>query len=159
MASATDSTRAAVSSFFNGFAAGDMGAVFGALADDVEYVVNSRDTATKEAIPWSDTFRGKDAVQAFFVRLTGAFDVLAFKLDTVLADGGEAAAFGSFLYRAKATGKEAPTEWAARIAVEGGKITKYQFFEDSYAIARAFVTKGKWTVKPEPTAEESEVPL
>ncbi len=121
-----------------------MAAVFGALADDVEYVVNTRNTLTREAIPWSTTFHGSAEVRAFFGRLMLNFDVLDFRLERVLADGEAAAAFGHFKYRAKGTGLECETDWCARFTVIGGHITHYQFFEDSYAIARAFRVSGSW---------------
>lgn len=123
---------------------GNLAGVFAALADDVEYTVNSRDTVTAEAIPWSTTFHGKQQVEAFFERLMRNFDVLDFRLDKVLADGDTAAAFGHFKYRAKGTGKDCQTDWCARFTVRGGRISHYHFFEDSYAIARAFHVAGEW---------------
>lgn len=154
----TETTRRTVSSFFNGFAKGDMDAVFGALGDTVEYTVNSKNTVTEEAIPWSTTFKGKAEVQAFFGRLISVFEVLEFRLDSLLADGAEAGAFGFFKYKVRALGTECSTDWAARLRVsKEGTIESYHFFEDSYAIARAFVVKGQWTISVE--GKELAVPL
>ena len=136
--------REVVTGFFDGFAGGNMDAVFGALAPDIEYTVNTRNTVTREAIPWSTTFRGTAEVQAFFARLMANFDVLAFRVDQLIADGADVAAFGYFQYRAKPTGLTCETDWCARFRVEGGRIRTYHFFEDSYAIARAFRRSGHW---------------
>ncbi len=138
------SAREVVSAFFDGFTAGNMDAVFGALAADVEYTVNTHDTVTREAIPWSTTFRGTAEVQAFFARLMANFDVLAFRVDKLIAEGEDVAAFGHFQYRAKPTGLTCETDWCARFRIEKGRIRTYHFFEDSYAIARAFRRSGQW---------------
>lgn len=137
-------TRAVIEGFFNGFMTGNMQAVFDSFDAAVEYTVNTRDTVTREAIPWSKTYRGVGEVQGFFGRLMQNFDVLAFNLDGIVAEGSEAAAFGFFRYRVKATGLECATDWCARFTVHEGKISRYQFFEDSYAIARAFRVGGHW---------------
>lgn len=142
--SITEQSRAVVRGFFEGFARGDMAAVFAALAPDIEYTVNTRDTVTCEAIPWSTTHRGIDAVQAFFGRLMQNFEVLGFDLWDLVADGAAVAAFGHFKYRVRSTGLDCETDWCARFALEGGRVVRYQFFEDSYAIARAFRVAGHW---------------
>lgn len=139
--------RSVVEQFFGGFQRGDLGAVLAALADDVEYTVNTRHTVTVEALPWSKTFHGRDAVQAFFIDLMQEFEVLAFALDELVAAGDSVAAFGSFRYRARTTGQECVTDWSARFAVRDGHIVRYQFFEDSYAIARAFRVGGSWEIE------------
>lgn len=140
----TAASRAVVQGFFDGFMRGDMQAVFAALADDIEYTVNTRDTVTREAIPWSTTFHGASEVQAFFGRLMQNFDVLGFTVDRLLADADEVAAFGHFKYLAKPTGATCETDWCARFTIREGRIARYQFFEDSYAIARAFRRGGHW---------------
>ena len=137
-------TRTVIEGFFNGFMTGNMQAVFDSFDAAVGYTVNTRDTVTCEAIPWSKTCRGVGEVQGFFGRLMQNFDVLAFNLDGIVAEGGEGAAFGFFRYRVKATGLECATDWCARFTVREGKISRYQFFEDSYAIARAFRVGGHW---------------
>jgi len=143
---AAESSRAVVQGFFNGFMTGYLQAVFDSCAPDVEYTVNTRDTVTREAIPWSTTFHGVAEVQAFFGRLMENFDVLGFEVSAVLVEGHEAAAFGHFKYRAKPTGLDCETDWCARFAIRDGRIAKYQFFEDSYAIARAFRRSGHWVL-------------
>lgn len=137
-------TRSVVERFFNGFTTSNMEAVFDAFDAAVEYTVNTRNSVTREAIPWSKTYHGTVEVRAFFGRLMQNFDVLAFYLEEVIAEGDAAAAFGFFRYRVKATGLECSTDWCARFRVGNGQITHYQFFEDSYAIARAFRVGGQW---------------
>lgn len=142
--SSTEQSRAVVAGFFDGFARGDMDAVFAALSPQVEYTVNTPGTVTREALPWSTTFHGASEVQAFFARLMQNFEVLGFALRQVIADGPAVAAFGHFRYRVRATGLDCETDWCARFVIEQGRITHYQFFEDSYAIARAFRCAGQW---------------
>ncbi len=137
----------AVEAFFGSFAQGDMDAAFDTMADDIEYTVNGRDTVTREAIPWSRTFHGKDAVKAFFVQLMEHFRVEGFEVDQHIADGPDVASFGHFRYVALVTDQLCETDWCARFHVENGKITRYQFFEDSYAIARAFRHGGVWEIE------------
>lgn len=148
-----EDARPVVQQFFNGFMTGNMQAVFDSFDPAVEYTVNTRNTVTREAIPWSTTFHGVAEVQAFFGRLMANFEVLGFEVSQILAEGAEAAAFGHFRYRAKPTGLECETDWCARFTVRGGRILNYQFFEDSYAIARAFRRAGHWELAVDHAAQ------
>ena len=139
--------REVVENFFQSFAQGRLDDVFDALADDIEYTVNGRDTVTAEALPWSKCFRGKDEVRAFFAQLLEQFEVEGFEVAQHIAEGPDVASFGHFAYRARPTGERCETDWCARFHIEGGKIARYQFYEDSYAIARAFRHGGSWDLE------------
>lgn len=136
-----------VEDFFRGFTEGNLDAVFDTMADDIEYTVNGRDTVTVEAIPWSRCFRGVDEVRRFFAQLMQHFQVEGFEVDQHIADGPDVASFGHFRYRALATDQSCETDWCARFHIEARKIARYQFFEDSYAVARAFRRGGSWEIE------------
>jgi|EndMetStandDraft_5_1072996.scaffolds.fasta_scaffold12135_4 uncharacterized protein len=74
---------AVVQAIYEAFGRGDIPAILGHLADDVEweYGVNSTD------VPWLQPRRGRAAVTGFFEALA-ALDIHSFKVNALLADAG-----------------------------------------------------------------------
>jgi ketosteroid isomerase-like protein len=73
--------------------------------------------------------------------------VLSFDAREFIAQDDAVAVFGHFRYRAVSTGKDMETDWAIRIRMKDGRIARYHFFEDTFAIAAAFRHGGSWDVE------------
>lgn len=134
--------------FFQSFAGGDMGAIDRYFSPDVEYVVVSKDApGTAAAIPWIGTYRGREAVKDFLIRLVQSVEVLRFEPRDYIAQDGKVAVFGYFKYRARSTGKDMETDWAIHAQMKDGLIARYHFYENTFAIAEAFRHSGSWEVE------------
>ncbi|WP_298257701.1 nuclear transport factor 2 family protein [Bradyrhizobium sp.] len=123
---------------------------------DIEYIVNgvtAPDPASglppissdlEKAFPWFGIHRGRVAVKAFLNLLHQNLEVTAYGPRTVISDGGKAAAFGWFRLRALSTGRTIDVGYAVLAEVKEGLITKYQFVENTCAVADAFRIAGVW---------------
>jgi hypothetical protein len=67
------------------------------------------------------------------------------------------AVFGSFTYRSVSLGKVFTSPFSIHATVCDGKIVYFQFMEATFASARSFSAKGKWTVKTDPKGAEYKV--
>ena len=127
---------------------GDPQAVERYFADDVEYVPISRDNPElTNILPWIGLKHGLDGVKSVFGRILENVDVLDYKTDVSFGEDENAAAFGTFKYRSKKTGRTVDSDWAIHAAMRDGKFVYFHFYEDSYALASAFRHTGGWDVE------------
>jgi ketosteroid isomerase-like protein len=134
----TDVTRAAVQAWFDAFHAGGPD-VPGTTLPDVEWVV-AQETApgTREVIPWTGVvIKGHDGVQQFLDTLLADFEVLEIVDRKTLVEGDTAAVFGNFRYRNRWTDKIVESDFAIEIVVREGKIARFHFYENTYAVVAA----------------------
>lgn len=134
----TDITRAAVQAWFDAFHAGSPD-VPGTTLPDVEWVVAQGSApGTHEVIPWTGVvIKGHDGVQRFFDMLLADFEVIEIVDRKTLVDGDTAAVFGDFRYRHRWTGKIVESDFAIEILVRDGKIARFHFYENTYAVVAA----------------------
>ncbi|MDL9936879.1 nuclear transport factor 2 family protein [Gordonia sp. ABSL1-1] len=124
-----------VDSFFANFGAGDTDALLDLFADDADFRVNGADT-----VPWSGTRSGRAEIGEFF-------DVLGkvltppelFEVTGRVADAGDVVVFARAVFGVRATGKTFDNAYALHFGVDDGRIVRYHMYEDSHAIAEAFV--------------------
>jgi uncharacterized protein len=132
MTATLSSTQDIIEAFFTRFGAGDAEAVLDLFADEVDFNV-----AGAYFVPWTGPRTDKAGV-AEFLAAAAAVEPQEFAVERILADGGTGVALGRFTHRVLATGKTFSSRFALHVTVEGGLITRYHMFEDSYAIAEAF---------------------
>lgn len=82
--------------------------------------------------------RGHDAVRRWLVDFPSQFRPLAFTIERLMGDGPDVLALGSFRHRVVTTGAIVDSQYSIRFTVRDGLIGRYQIFEDSLLIARAF---------------------
>ncbi|MFL6123912.1 nuclear transport factor 2 family protein [Actinophytocola sp.] len=132
MTATLSATKDIIEAFFARFGAGDAEAVLALFADEVDFNV-----AGAYFVPWTGPRTDKAGV-AEFLAAAATVEPQEFAVDRVLADGGTGVALGHFTHRVLATGKTFSSRFALHVTVDGGLITRYHMFEDSYAIAEAF---------------------
>jgi uncharacterized protein len=132
MTTTLTSTKDIVEAFFARFGAGDADGVLELFAEDVDFNV-----AGAYFVPWTGPRTDKAGV-AEFLAASAAVEPQQFGVERILADGGTGVALGHFTHKVLATGKTFSSRFALHVVVDGGLITRYHMFEDSYAIAEAF---------------------
>ncbi len=121
------------------------------VASDAIYVsLNFDNPELKQIEPWAGTSKGPEGFISTFVRVAQYWDILDFKVSDKFASGENVAVFGRFTYRSKAVGNTFTSPFAILAKVNNGKITYFQFMEDTYASAGSFRSSGKWLVKTDP---------
>lgn len=152
----TEDNVAIVEGFFQSFVDGTFQEyIYNNFAPDVDYRVVQDETtlfgAEREAVlTHTGLYEGPDGANYFFDQTGMERDVLSFDVHEIFGSGDSVAAFGSFRYRAPlargGSGDLGETEWATRITMKNGKVFRYTFMEDSFAVAAFYRRKEptKW---------------
>jgi hypothetical protein len=123
-----------VQSIFEAFGRGDVPGVLSHLSEDVTWKAPG-----PEVVPYFGDRRGPDGATEFFVQLGTNVDFEHFEPGAFIADGDRVVVLGRERGRVKGTGKTFDNEWALVFTFGGGgKVTGFQCYENTAAIAEAF---------------------
>lgn len=124
---------AVIRSIYDGFAAGDIAAVLGAMSPDIVW-------HEAENFPYADgnPYVGPLAVaEGVFARCAGEWDGFTVAIDEILDAGDAVVALGRYLGSFKATGKPMKAQIAHVWRVADGKAAAFQQYADTLQVARA----------------------
>jgi uncharacterized protein len=122
-----------VQHYLDTFFKGDVGKTLECLTEDVVWKVQGA-----ADVPTIGLRRGRDEVRAWMALFPANFEPLEFHVERTFESGDQAVIIGSFKHRILSTGKEFTSDFAAICSVRDGKVSAYNFIEDSYALWRAF---------------------
>lgn len=133
-ADAGDATRGVVARYFEMMGSGavpeEMASLF---SEDVDWDIPG-DT---RRVPWIGRKKGRAGAAEFVRDLRERIESIRFEVRSVVAEGERAVALGELVSRVKATGRTIESEFAFEFRVQGGLITRFRLFEDSFAVAQA----------------------
>ena len=124
---------ALIRGIYDGFAAGDVAAVLGAMSPDIVW-------NEAENFPYADgnPYVGPQAVaEGVFARCIGEWDGFAAKVDEILDAGDTIVALGRYGGSCKATGRAMNPQLAHVWRVADGKAVAFQQYVDTLQVARA----------------------
>jgi len=124
---------ALIRGIYDGFAAGDVGAVLGAMSPDIVW-------NEAENFPYADRnpYVGPQAVaEGVFARCIGEWDGFAVNVEEILDAGDTIVALGRYGGSCKATGKAMNPQLAHVWRVADGKAVGFQQYVDTLQVARA----------------------
>jgi uncharacterized protein len=128
------------------------------VAEDATYVsLNFDDPDLARLMPWAGTKHGRQAFIDNFAGVRHSWTNEVFEATDVLTDGERVALFGTFTLRSVSLGKAATSPVAVLAKVADGRITYFQYMEDTFATARTFRSGGTWTIHADPTGDPIEV--
>lgn len=138
-----------VQSFFESFVSGNvLSGVDRLFAPDAEYVnISAQPQATRDAIPWSGSSRGREQIKQAFSLLSSSYEFVDFDPQQYIAQGDSVAVFGHFAFRALPTGTLVESDWAMNYSLRDGYITRYHFYENTYGVVLAFRRDGYWQIE------------
>lgn len=117
-------------------------------APDAIYVsLNFDNPELRKIMPWTGTNKGPKAFSSLFMQVSDYWKIEDFKITTKIASGEDVAIFGKFTYRSVAVDQVFTSPFSIHAKVSNGKMTYFQFMEDTYASASSFRQSGSWTVK------------
>ena len=115
------------------FASGDVPAVLGAMAPDIEW-----NEAENFAYSDGNPYRGADAIlNGVFARLGGEWDGFAVVPEAYIGDGETVAVTGRYRGTYKASGKSVDAQMVHVWRISNGKIAGFQQHTDTLQFARA----------------------
>ena len=103
------------------------------LTDDVVWKVQGA-----ADVPTIGVRHGKEEVRAWMALFPVNFEPLEFRIERIFESGDQVAITGHFKHRILSTGHEFASDFAAICSVRDGKVSAYNFLEDSYALWRSF---------------------
>lgn len=121
--------------FMQAMGSGDMETMASLMDDDMVWH-NEGDSA----MPWIGPWRGKTAILEEFFPLFGQnFQTTLWNTEDALASGDVAAFFGKMKGKLTHSGEETEEfSFALRVKVANGKITLWNWFEDSQEVSRKY---------------------
>jgi ketosteroid isomerase-like protein len=123
----------------------------GFVTDDVQWIVGSANSSLSyNAVPRiGRVFQGKDEVQGFLQQLFSEnnFEVLGFDFNDYVEQNNIVVVFGVFKYKARPTSKIVESDFAVKVNLEKGKIKRYFFYENTFAVVESFKKEGKWILE------------
>ncbi|MGJ9420634.1 nuclear transport factor 2 family protein [Massilia sp. CMS3.1] len=109
------------------------------VAPDAIYIaLNFDNPELKRIEPWAGTSTGPKAFSSIFARVAKYWKIEDFKITDMFGSGEDVAVFGSFTYRSVAVGTSFRSPFSIHAKVKNGKISYFQFMEDTYASASSF---------------------
>lgn len=118
------------------------------VAKDATYVsLNFDNPELKKIEPWAGTDKGPSAYSSIFLRVANYWNIEDFSVTDKIASGEDVAIFGKFTYRSVVVGTVFTSPFSIHAKVKDGKMTYFQFMEDTYASASSFRQSGSWTVQ------------
>jgi len=117
-------------------------------APDATYVsLNFDNPELRKILPWTGTNKGPKAFSSLFLQVQDYWKIEDFTISTKISSGEDVAIFGKFTYRSVAVDQVFTSPFSIHAKVRDGKMTYFQFMEDTYASASSFRQSGSWTVK------------
>ena len=113
---------------------GDMAKMDGLMADDMVWL-NEGDPS----IPWIGPWNGKEAIFGFLGVFSENFKTTKWENTDILASGDTVAIFGDMNGVTTKSGQEiGDFTFALRAKVRNGKVVLWNWFEDSFAVSKAY---------------------
>jgi ketosteroid isomerase-like protein len=121
--------------FYRLVSAGDYAGVLTLLAEDIVWTIPG-----PSVVPYAGVYHGKAEVVEFFRILAANEDLHSFTPEAFIIDepGGIICVLGSENAVAVTTGKAFSARWAEVFHVMGGRISKFEQYIDTFALAEAY---------------------
>jgi uncharacterized protein len=115
---------------YEAFQRGDIPALIRDLIDDNCIWISP---GPKDILPWAGTFRGKQEIANFFVKVAENVEFSEFGPHEMIEQGDTVVVLGALAGRAKKTGKAVKNEWAHVFKFSQGKVVLFQEYIDTAA--------------------------
>jgi uncharacterized protein len=115
------------------FQNGEIPQVLDLLSEDVEWLFPEL-----EGVPVARNWHGREQVGQFFQTLADTQEVRQFEPREFVAQDDKVVALGHYAWHVKSTGREWESDFAHVFTIHDGKVTRFQEYTDSAALAEAF---------------------
>ena len=130
----SQATLDTVMAFMGAMGSGEMEAMSDLMDDDMIWQ-NEGDPN----VPWIGPWKGKEEIFAFLGTFSANWETTLWENEDVMASGDTVAVFGRMNGRMTQSGADiGEFTFALRAKVANGKVVLWNWFEDSYAVGKAF---------------------
>lgn len=120
---------------YDAFLRGDIDALMGLFADDIEWELDGND-----AVPFTGLRRGKEGVAEFFRLVNENQHPLQFEPREFIAQGDKVVALGHYAWSVKPTDRNYESDFAEVFTIRDGKIARFREFMNTMAADEAYRT-------------------
>ena len=123
--------------YFSRTMRGDMEAVDQYFTESPDYVLLSDDDPElRRILPWAGRQVDREGIKRAYGALLETLEVVDSRPGVMMSSGEHVSVDGVFVYRVRPTGAVVTSPWAVHATVQDGRIVRFHFYEDSYAVAR-----------------------
>lgn len=116
------------------FKNGNIQELLNLYTDDIEWT-----SSESIYIPFSGTYRGKDQVAEFFMKLAQAQEAQRFEPEDFIADGDKVVVTGQATWKVRSTGRTYENPWVHVFMIRDGKVARFQHYDNTAAAEAAFM--------------------
>ena len=128
------------------------------VASDATYIsLNYENKSLARILPWAGTNKGPQAFVNTFSRVSQYWQILNFEIKNIFGSDENVAVFGSFTYKSNTLGKTVVSPFSIHAQVKDGKITYFQFMEDTLATTDTFKLSGTTKYHSDPNGSVFEL--
>lgn len=128
-----------VSAFLTAFGTGNIDSALTLLTDDVVWHIDGIENVTTVGL-----LRGKNAIANWLKNFPQSFAPKAFIIKHLIEQDNQVIAIGRFRHLILSTNNIVGSDMAIHFSLRDGKIARYQIFEDSALLSRAFNPTDEW---------------
>ncbi len=118
---------------YENFSNGDIPGLLNLVSENVTW-----ELPEVEGVAVTGTRRGRAGVADFFSQLAATQEVVSFKPAEFIAQGSKVVSLGRYTFTVKASGGQFTSDFAHVFTIENGRITRFQEFTDTLAVANAY---------------------
>ncbi|MEJ4047027.1 alpha/beta fold hydrolase [Erwinia sp. SLM-02] len=133
------SATAVVNAYFAAFAQGNIAEATALLADDVVWHIDGDPRVSTTGL-----LRGPEQVRGWLERFPDHFKPEVFAINQLIEHNNSVLAIGRFRHTVLSTGNTIGSDMIIHFTVADSKIARYQIFEDSALLQRAFDASDSW---------------
>ncbi|QNQ21282.1 alpha/beta fold hydrolase [Kosakonia sp. SMBL-WEM22] len=134
--------RAVVEAYLAAFAAGRVEEIISLLADDVVWHIDGEPTVSTVGL-----LQGPEQVRRWLMAFPQNFRPREFVINDIIAQHDSVLVLGRFRHTVVSTQHTVGSDMIIHFTVTDGKIRRYQIFEDSALLARAFNAEDEWSLQ------------
>ncbi|MGR4049734.1 alpha/beta fold hydrolase [Kosakonia cowanii] len=134
--------RAVVETYLAAFAAGRVEEIVSLLADDVVWHIDGEPTVSTVGL-----LQGPEQVRRWLMAFPQNFRPREFVINDIIARHDSVLVLGRFRHTVMSTQHTVGSDMIIHFTVTDGKIRRYQIFEDSALLARAFNGEDEWSLQ------------
>ena len=129
----TEDNKRVVRKVFEKFGSGDVPGLLAMIDEDAEWAAPG-----PEVVSYFGERKGREGALEFFKNLGSDVEFELFEPGEFIAEGDRVVALGRERGRVRGTGRTFDNEWALVFTFGGGKVTHFQLYENTGAVAEAF---------------------
>ena len=129
----SEQNKALVREVYDSFKATRIDRMLGLMSNDITWTLPEI-----EGVPFGGRKKGLKSVSEFFVLVNTFQETLLLEPRALVAEGDKVVVLGSYSWRVRSTKREYSCEFAHVWTVSDGKLTAFQEYTDTAALARAY---------------------